>query len=233
MERRVALQALYSYTKDSLAQHRPEDIRFNMNPTKTYILDEYTRFTLMGELTIEFIRELRFRRNDQRKRDLLMVTQNGQQVILMRPLVVLDGIPIIDHDIIYHYNPLLVERVNIYSNEVVYGGTKFDGIAEFLTYDHNYPSLSTSQSTQVVSYAGTQAPRRLYAPDYSDEGKRQSRLPDFRHTLLWEPILQTSGKSTLEVPFSTSDFKGEFLITVEGLTGEGEIISATASFEVR
>jgi hypothetical protein len=233
LERSVALQALYSYTKDSLAKDRPVDPRFTMEPFQTYILDEWTRFIVMGELMIEFINELRFRRNDQQKRELFLVVQRGDYAAWTRPLVVLDGIPIIDHEIIYRYNPLLVERINIYNEEYIFQGMRFDGIVEFWTYDHNYPGLAADPSTQIVNYAGTQAPRRLYTPDYSNEENRKSRLPDYRHTLLWEPILQTKGKSTLEIPFYTSDYTGEFQATVEGLTKEGEIISATATFEVR
>ena len=233
LERTVALQALYSYTKDSIVQDRSGDLRFQTKPLKTYILDEWTRFVVMDELMIEFITDLRFRRNNRQKRELQMIKREGETVIIVRPLVVLDGIPIMDHEIIYRYNPLLVERINIYTEEFVYGGRKFDGIAEFLTYDCNYPTLSTVQSTQIVNYAGTQAPRKLYMPDYSNESIRKSRLPDFRHTLLWEPMLQTKGKSTVEVPFHTSDFSGEFLVNVEGLTKDGKIVSGTASFEVR
>jgi hypothetical protein len=233
LERTVALQALYSFTKDPVMQDRPADIRFLMKPSKTYILDEWTRFVVMGELTIEFISELRFRRNNRQKRELSMVARRGETLVVTRPLVVLDGIPVTDHDLIYRYDPLLVERVNIYTEEYVYGGRKFDGIAEFLTYERNYPGLATAQSTQIVNYAGTQAPRRLYTPDYSTEANRQSRLPDSRHTLLWEPMLQTNGKSTMEVPFYTSDLKGEFIVTVEGITQEGEIVSAETTFEVR
>ena len=233
LERTVALQALYSYTKDPMMHLPAGDIRFQMKPSNTYILDEWTRFVVMGELMTEFINELRFRRNNRQKRELLMIKQEAEINLVVRPLVILDGIPVMDHEIIYRYNPLLVERINIYKEEFIYGGRKFDGIVEFLTYDRNYPTLSTAQSTQIVNYAGTQAPLKLYTPDYSDDINRKSRLPDFRHTLLWEPMLQTKGKSTIEVPFYTSDFSGEFLVTVEGLTKDGKIVSASTSFTVR
>ena len=233
LERSIALQALYAYTKDSLARNLSDDVRFVVKPAKSYILDEWTRFVVMGELVIEFISELRFRRNSQQNRELLMLMQKGTFSEWVQPLVVLDGVPIMEHEIIYRYNPLLVERINIYPEEYIYGGMRFEGIVEFLTYEHNYPGLSTDQSTQIVNYPGTQPSRRLYTPGYSSEESRKSRLPDYRHTLLWEPALQTKGKSTLEVPFFTSDCSGEFQATVEGLTEDGKIISATVTFGVR
>ena len=233
LKRAVSLQALYAYVKDSLALDRLSDIRFYREASKTYILDEWTRFIVMGELVIEFISELQFRRNNRQKRELMMSVFRHDFVDWVRPLVVLDGIPIFDHEIIYQYNPLLVERINIYSDEYIYEGMRFDGIVEFLTYERNCPSLPIDPSMQIVSYEGTQVPRRLYTPDYSNEKDKNSRLPDYRHTLLWEPMLQTNGLSTIEIPFYTSDFTGEFLVTVEGLTKSGEIIHATAYFETR
>jgi len=237
-DRTIALQALYSYTKDSIMKDRPDDFRFNMKPANTYILDEWTRFPLMSELVIECISELRFRKNNQQKWELWLAKRTGDGTSVndftwSRPLVFLDGIPVMDNDLMYRYNPLLVECINIYTDNVIYGGMKFGGVVEFLSYKRNYPSLPTNASTQIVNYAGTQVPRRLYTPDYSTESNRQSRLPDFRHTLLWEPALQTKGKSSIEVPFYTSDFSGEFWVKVEGLTKEGVIIFGEASFGVR
>ena len=233
LERTVALQTLSSFTKDSLTTFRSDDRRFDLNLSKTYILDEWTRFTEMSDLMIEFISQLRFRRNDEQKRELQMLMQQGNDFFWSPTLVVLDGIPIMDHEIIYGYNPLLVERINIYQQKCVFGGINFDGIAEFLTYDRKYPGLSIGQSTQVVVYAGTQPPRLPYSPNYSDEKNRQSRVPDFRHTLLWEPMLQSKGKSAIEIQFYTSDLTGEFTVTVEGLSDEGDIIYKTAQFRVR
>ena len=233
LQRSFALQALYSYTKDNLTQTRTSDFRIDIKPLKTYILDEWTRFPVMSELMTEFISELRFRRDDRKNNELYMASKKGDIVTYVKPLVVLDGIPIMDHEILYAYNPLSVERINIYTGEYYFQGIRFEGIAEFLTYGRNYPGLSTNQSTQIVNYSGTQIQRRLYTPDYSSEENRRSRLPDNRHTLLWEPALPTKGKSTLEVPFYTSDYCGDFQATVEGLTKDGEIISYSTSFEVR
>ena len=187
LDRSVALQALHSYTKDSLMLFHSVDSRFDMKPAHIYLLDNYTRFIVMNELIVEFVSQLRFRRNNMRKQELFLATRKGEEILWLRPFVVLDGIPILDHELIYRYDPLLVERINIYQGEYVYGGLMFDGIVEFLTYNRNYPSLTIDQTTQITGYAGAQTPRQLYSPLYSNEKNRKSRLPDFRHTLLWQP----------------------------------------------
>ena len=47
------------------------------------------------------------------------------------------------------------------------------------------------------------------------------RIPDFRNTLYWNPDMHTdkTGKSAVE--FYSSDESGEYIITVEGMTGDG------------
>lgn len=65
------------------------------------------------------------------------------------------------------------------------------------------------------------------------EADKKSRIPDYRHTLLWVPDIKTNGSSTLSVPFSTSDLTGEFQVIVEGLIKDGRIIRGTAYFDVK
>lgn len=51
--------------------------------------------------------------------------------------------------------------------------------------------------------------------------------PDFRHTLLWIPTLQSNGQKEMTIPFYTSDLPGEYTITVEGVGKNGTIVNAT------
>jgi len=148
------------------------------------------------------------------------------------PLVLLDGVPIADHDAIYNYDPLAVERINIYYGPCVLGGYLFDGIVELTTYRRLHADLKLNRSSQILTYEGPQLPYKLDTPDYSDEKNRQSRMPDGRHTLLWNTDVRTDGKPSIRVPFDTSDLTGEFQATVEGITKDGEIFFASSFFKV-
>ena len=148
------------------------------------------------------------------------------------PLVLIDGVPIANHNAIYNYDPLAVEKINIYYGPYILGGYHFDGIVELITYRRLHADLDLDASSQVLLYEGPQLPYRLHTPDYSKEKNRQTRTPDARHTLLWEPNILTEKKTSLHLPFDTSDLTGEFQATVEGITKDGEIIFATSFFEV-
>ena len=99
-----------------------------MQPDWSYLLDEYTRFTTMEEVVIEFIPGLRFRKMDGVRR-LAVLTEERIGYTIGNSLVLLDGIPIVDHEIIFKYDPLKIRKIDVYKGKYVFGGQIFDGIA--------------------------------------------------------------------------------------------------------
>lgn len=232
VKRSVGVQVLHAYLADSLAREIEEKPWFQWKPDWSYLLDEYTRFTTMEEVVIEFIPGLRFRRIDGTRR-LSVLTEERTGYTMGNSLILLDGIPITDHEVIFKYNPLNIRKIDVYKGKYVFGGQIFDGIAFFSSYANNYPGLAVDNATQFFDYEGTEAQRIFYMPAYQTEAERQSPVPDFRHTLLWMPDIPLNGEPSVSIPFTTSDLTGEFIITVEGLTEKGEAIYATERFRVR
>jgi hypothetical protein len=187
----------------------------------------------MREVFTEFIAGARFRRNNAGKQEISVFTKIGAYYDYgTMPLVLLDGVPVTDHDAVFNYNPLSVERINVYYGPIIIGGTQFDGIVEFITYRRLHTDLNMNRSSQIVSYEGPQSPYLFAPPNYSEDINRQSRMPDSRHTLLWNPDVKTDGKTSIRLPFDTSDLTGEFQATVQGITKDGKIIFATSFFNV-
>jgi len=231
LDRSIGLQVLHTYLADSLEHFGTENAFFQWKPDWQYQLDDYTRFTTMEEVVIEFIPGLRFRRiNNQRVLSVLTEERTGYTTD--NSLVLLDGIPIIDHSIIFNYDPLLVKQIDIYRGKYFFNNMQFDGIVMFKTYENNYPGLTVTGPTQLYDYEGTQSHRYFYAPTYQTEDERKSRMPDYRHTLLWEPQVEIGCDTEISIPFTTSDLTGDFVITMEGLTETGEPIYATCTIKV-
>lgn len=231
LQRSIGLQTLYAYVADSLNLVDTTFAHFQWKPDRSYILDEYTRFTRMDEVVIEFIPSLRFRRIDN-KRILSVLMDESATFAIGNSLVLLDGIPIFNHETILNYDPLLVYKIDVYKNRFDFGDQFFDGIVFFTTYKHDYPTLKVDEQTQVFDYEGTQVHRYFYVPSYLHEKENKHRIPDYRHTLLWEPDIKTSGNVNIQIPFTTSDLTGDFQVVVEGITKDGKIIHGTAFFNV-
>ena len=232
LERSVALQVLRYFSEESTENRNISKPGFKMEPTRGYPLDDYTRFATMQEVFTEFIVGARFRRRDGKQELSVLVRRGDSYIYGMTPLVFLDGVPISDHQIIYDYDPLTVEHINVYYGPCMMGGFLFDGIVELKTYRRLHQGLVLNRSSQIVSYEGPQLPQPLEIPDYPKGNNSVVMIPDSRHTLLWNPDVPTNGEASIRLPFYTSDLTGEFQATVEGVTKDGQFIFATAFFKV-
>ena len=232
LNRSIALQVFRYFSDDPPEENNISDPYLKIKPTWAYPLDDYTRFTTMREVFSEFIDGARFRRIAG-KQELSAFTKTGSNYTYGAvTLVLLDGVPVSDHDAIYNYDPLLVERINIYAGPFMISGNQFDGIVELITYRQKHANLKLNRSTQILSYESPQSIYGGHTYRYSDEKSLKNRMPDGRHTLVWDPDVKLNGKTSIRIPFNTSDLKGEFQATVEGLTEDGKFISGSSYFMV-
>lgn len=231
LQRSVALQAQKAFQSDT-NKHESKPYSSLLMPYKTYLLDEYTRFSTLEEIIIEFISNVRFRKIGQIRKISVTSPELGTYT-LGNSLVLLDNIPVFDHELLLRYNPLLLERVDVFVGKYVFGTTFFDGIVSFSTYQQDYKGFKLDESTSIVNYPVLQLPAPFIAPVYSNNNRGLENIPDLRHTLLWMPNVPTEGRSSFTIPFSTSDYGGTFRIRVMGLTKDGQLIHSTSTLEVK
>ena len=195
----------------------------------SYILDDYTRFTVMEELFIEYILQLRVRRANGR-RELQVATPDNLGSFYFpagKSLVLLDGVPVLDHEKIIAYDPLLVKRIDIYMDTYFVGIRNFSGIVNFVTYKGNLPAMKFADNVRVVDFQGCSLPLA-----YTCEGV-DGEYPDYRQTLCWHPMLTLEPGESLTLECKTPAYSGRFEVVAEGLTEQGEAVSARTIFEVR
>lgn len=239
----LAMQLQYSYTNDFLNRELESTPRFFERPDQTYNMEEWRRFATMHEVMTEFVQFVRFNRVDGKWFLSVFNYEFGPSRIYS--LVLLDGIPIIDHDIIYNYNPLLIDRIEVYNDRYLFGNSLFFGIVALYTENNSYTELQPDPFTQILSYPSPQARRLFYAPSYTGAGRKddgtawanggaksKDRVPDYRHTLYWNADV-TAANGRAKVGFFTSDLTGDYRVLVEGMTASGEIVSAVCPIEVR
>ena len=194
-----------------------------------YVLDDYTRFPLMEEVFIEFIPEIRGRRvNGRRELQVWAEDQLGSYYFPSEaPLVLMDGIPVLDHEKIFAYDPLLVKYIDIYLDAYFLGTRGFSGVVNFVTYQGTLPSLQFEDNVRVVSFQGCSVPLAYTCTDVDSE------YPDYRQTLYWHPMLTLAPGESLSVECKTPAYSGRFEVVAEGLTAGGEAVSAHTTLDVR
>ena len=76
----------------------------------------------------------------------------------------------------------------------------------------------------VVKTQGYQIPREFHSPRYDQANKNANPSPDLRTTLYWNPKLRVEG-GRAEVTFFSSDVSSKFLVTLQGVTDDGRVVS--------
>ena len=232
-QRGIAMQIERRFAADTLYEYLPvrENPLLQESDRIRYILDDYTRFPLMEEVLIEFVEQVRARKKEDGKRDIQVRMEDAfREFYFARKtsLMMLDGIPIFDHEKIYRYDPLLVETLDIYPYRYFVGKRQFDGIVNFTTYKHNLPSMTFGENVRIINFQGAAFPLA-----YTCESILGStEYPDYRETVYWHPIVNIQGGQSVELNCITPAYSGSFVVVIEGLTSKGEAIYERSSFKV-
>ena len=229
--RGVAMQLERNFNSDTLYSALPARQHKVLDPQscKSYILDDYTRFPVMEDIFIEFIPEIRVRQvNGKRELQLLVTDQRGQFRLQQgMSLILLDGVPVLDQEKIFSYDPLLVKRIDIYPDSYFVGIRGFSGIVNFVTYKGTLPSMAFEDNVRIVDFQGTSYPLAYTCEGVSNE------YPDFRQTLLWHPLLTLEPGESMEMECKMPVYTGRFEAVAEGITSFGSAVMANSTFIIR
>lgn len=193
-----------------------DSIPFYGQPDTRYLLDDYTRFVLMEEVLREYVKEVWVRKSKDNY-ELRLLNPATNALFKESPLIIFDGIPLNDANQVIRYDPLKVKQIEVIRDVFRYGGVTYEGIVSFSTYRNMLENFKLDEATTLLNYDGLQYERVFYTPKYATEEQRQSRKPDTRTLLYWNP--NASPEEALR--FSTSDIGGRYLIDIQGIDTNG------------
>ena len=221
--RSVAMQVqdIFYYDEWATRVEKPEvdSSAFYGRPDALYNLDDYTRFPVMEEVMREYVPGVFVRK---RKDGFHFIVINGTNggVLSGDPMVLLDGVPVLDVDDIMRLDPLRVKKLEVVTRMYYLGQSTFPGIVSYATYKGDLGGMELDPRAVSLNYEGLQLRRIFYKPEYQRDNTRD-RMPDQRYLLHWEPDINIQTDGTAKVDFYTSDVPGLYRIVVEGLNGEG------------
>ncbi|TAI48842.1 TonB-dependent receptor [Flagellimonas allohymeniacidonis] len=158
------------------------------------------------------------------------------------PLLVIDGVPLIpiDESVASRVDFNTMDTFGIMFIDVLtgadaayYGARGANGVIAMYThqggtFDFSEPIFSGILS---VTVKGFDVPEVFPAPNYSIKKPEHSK-PDYRNTLHWEPNIVLSKTKETEISFFTDDSYGEYVVEVQGVLSNGQVVSEETSFVV-
>ena len=213
-----------------------DSLPFYGKPNKTYLLDDYTRFTTIEEVMREYVTEVNvIRRKKENHFNTLNVPalklkemQPVQIVFEQDPLILLDGVPVFDVTKLLSYDPLKIRKLDVVASKYYWGPIVSEGILSFTTYKGNLQDYTLNPHDVILDYDGLQQQRIFYSPDYSSDQKLRTRFPDFRDVLYWSPDVQTDKNGKGNISFFTGDIPGKYLVVLQGVSSTG--VAGCSSF---
>ena len=232
--RSAGMQLERRFAADSLLDFLPHrsDALFDEDIVVRYVLDDYTRFTTMEEVFVEFIPEIRVRHQDDGTTDIKIRLEDAASLAVFstgKTLMLLDGVPVFDQQKILDYDPLLVESIDIYPRTHIIGNRVFEGVVNFVTYKRNLPSFKFDGNARVIDWQGVCIPVAYTGASLAGS----TAYPDYRQTLLWHPLLRLEPGESRRIDCVLPRYKGAFIAVAEGMTLTGEPALGCITFENR
>lgn len=227
------MQTQTTYLGDRAIQYRPPAIdsaAFYGAPSESYLLDAYTRFPTTEDVLREYVLGVMVRKR-QGHFQWIVPNTPYREYFENNPMVLLDGVPIFNIDKMMAFSPLKVRKLDVIKNRYMTGPTTFDGLVSFMTYKGDLAGFPLDSYQIKIDYDGLQVQREFYAPRYDTPKQRESRLPDGRTLLYWNPDLKPNAQE--QINFYTSDQDGTYLVEVNGLAPDGRVGTQQLRFEVK
>lgn len=143
------------------------------------------------------------------------------------PLYLIDDVPV-DASAISSLNPQDVERIEILKgpSTAIYGSRGANGVVAVYTKRGRYIKKGVLES-QIL---GFYRPKEFYSPKY--ETRFDYMKADDRTTLYWVPVIKLDSLGQAEAVFYSSDMKGTFDVTIQGVSVDGVIGESTSTINV-
>ncbi len=222
-----------SYVGDAVKQDckLPEAKRFYGKPDIELLMSDYITLPVMQEVFFELLPGIAMRkRKSEYEISIYDFVEN--KTYNKPPGLFIDGVLVSDAALIAELDPELVEKIDVVKDAYFIGEYFFYGIISLITHAGDFSNVQLPDHTIRIPYRVTEPVYSLLNPDYSLQETKQSRVPDFRNTLYWNPSLKPDSQENLSLEFWTSDLPGDYVINIQGITAKGEKISLKKTLKI-
>ncbi|MEQ8243851.1 hypothetical protein [Fulvivirga sp.] len=188
---------------------------FYGQPKQIYLLDDFTRFPTVEDHIIEYVSLVELRRENDKK-EFFIRNMDNRIGTANKVLITIDGI-VCTIDQIFNYDPLKIEKIEVYASQFQLGEQEFRGALNFLTYKESFIPSGLFNNSTIIEHMAVKSSALL-----NQKMDVNPKTPDMRVQLAWEPDIRISSiDSTLT--FQTSDIPGKYEIILTGVNKDGYV----------
>ena len=228
-----AIFGISASTGPSKPLYQPqESLRFYGKPDIELKLADYISLPVMGEIFFELLSGVSMKQKKS-KYEITLTEHIGDVLVVSSPTIMIDGVIISDASLIANLDPEIVEKIDVIKGKYLVGKYVFQGIVNVITKSGDFNSVPLPDYMIRMSYRVIDPILSFVSPDYASEDNRESRIPDYRNTLYWNPSVKPGKDGNVKVEFWSSDNKSDYMINFQGITQDGKMLSIRKVIRVK
>jgi hypothetical protein len=208
--------------------HLPD---FFGEPDRTIMLSDFIELTTLREVFKEIVPELLPTGRNERS-SLRLISKYPGLSFNGPPLVILDGVPVYDLEDVLKIRASEIKMVKVMNSRYFIRDVILNGIIDIVTEKGDLSVLESDRSVLRQEYDMLLPGYEIPDPDYSSDTLRNGRIPDFRNTVYWNPVVTTDSNGNASIEFWTSDEEGEYVVVAEGFSIDGRSGRSITRFTV-
>jgi hypothetical protein len=168
---------------------QPKPKRFYGKPDNELIMADYITLPVMQEVFFEFLPGV-FLKSKKSGYVISIANPENNKTYDSPPGLFIDGVMVKDPSLIANLDPEIVEKIDVVSEKYYVGDYLFYGIVNVITKTGDFSNINLPDDAIRLSYRVIDPVWSFVSPDYSSAGMKNSRIPDFRNTLYWNPSVK-------------------------------------------
>jgi hypothetical protein len=230
------VRKIYS-PEEAAAKSQPEyyiwtNKNFYGKPDIKLMMDDYIKLPVMQEVFFELMPGV-FLRKKKAEYEISIADPVENRIYDRPPLLLIDGVIINDASIIANLDPEHVEEIDAIKERYFVGDYLFFGLVNVITRTGDFSNIMLPDYAVRLPYRVVDPVKSFNSPVYDTQASKQSRIPDLRNTLYWDPSVETDAGGKARIEFWTSDFTTDYVINAQGMTSDGKAIKFTKTLRIQ
>jgi len=205
-------------------------LRFYGQPLITLKTDDYIKLPTLEEFFFELIPTVILKKEKGRR--YFTMVGNHTDLVLFKPLILLDMVPVTDVETILQLSPEKIDHIDIINATYIRGNLHLGGIISIFSRENDRAGIDFPKNSFFFDFKTFEPQEKVEFPDYNTH-LHNERIPDFRNCLFWIPDIDMVPGEEARFDFYTSDNQGEYIVVIHGITADGVILEGQCNFVVK
>ncbi|MBW3469310.1 hypothetical protein [Arthrospiribacter ruber] len=200
-----------------------------LNPSKSYLLRDYNAFDDLWTVFREYVGEVLVR-SQGRKSLLRVINPSTERAFQNDPLILLDGLPILDTDALLRHSPEDIREIRVSNQVFLNHGVAFDGVIQLFSFKGDLGGFPVPKDLLLIPYSGLQPFREFN--DWVLEIPT-GKVPDKRRILYWDTLVKPQDDQGLSIKFTAPELPGDYVLRVHSWDKSHDKKVSTIHFEIK